>query len=104
MVGTRPMRAPACRAAARHARKSAIVLTISGVSIMRNISPSEAQRARIPEPIPAHTRMNAFRKAISDAFLADEDHFVEQLIPKARLSPGERAGTEALARELVTRT
>ncbi|MBV9571263.1 MAG: bifunctional proline dehydrogenase/L-glutamate gamma-semialdehyde dehydrogenase PutA [Alphaproteobacteria bacterium] len=47
--------------------------------------------------------MNSFRKAISDAFLADEDSFVEGLIPKARLSPAERCATEALARELVTR-
>src|SRR5690349_8977607 len=47
--------------------------------------------------------MNDLRQAISDAYLADEDSFVEQLIPKARFTPGERAGTEALARELVTR-
>jgi RHH-type proline utilization regulon transcriptional repressor/proline dehydrogenase/delta 1-pyrroline-5-carboxylate dehydrogenase len=47
--------------------------------------------------------MNPLRKAIFDAFLADEDSFVETLIPKARLSPAERAATEALARELVTR-
>ncbi|HEY4114497.1 MAG TPA: bifunctional proline dehydrogenase/L-glutamate gamma-semialdehyde dehydrogenase PutA, partial [Rhizomicrobium sp.] len=47
--------------------------------------------------------MNPLRKAISDAFLADEDTIVEDLIRRARLSPGERAGTEALARELVTR-
>src|SRR5262249_40003240 len=43
------------------------------------------------------------RKAISDAFLADEETITEDLIRKARLSPGERAGTEALAGELVTR-
>ncbi len=47
--------------------------------------------------------MNSLRKAISDAFLADEDRFVEDLIPKARLSPTERGATESLARELVTR-
>jgi RHH-type proline utilization regulon transcriptional repressor/proline dehydrogenase/delta 1-pyrroline-5-carboxylate dehydrogenase len=47
--------------------------------------------------------MNPLRKAISDAFLADEDRFVEALIPKARLSPAERTASEALARELVTR-
>ncbi|MBV9062037.1 MAG: proline dehydrogenase family protein, partial [Alphaproteobacteria bacterium] len=47
--------------------------------------------------------MNPLRKAISDAFLADEDSFVEALIPKARLTPTERATTEALARDLVTR-
>src|SRR5690242_10457692 len=47
--------------------------------------------------------MNPFRNAISDAFLADEDRFVEALIPKARPSPAERTATEALARELVTR-
>ncbi len=43
------------------------------------------------------------RKAISDAWLADEDAVIEALIPQARLSPGERAGTEALASELVSR-
>jgi RHH-type proline utilization regulon transcriptional repressor/proline dehydrogenase/delta 1-pyrroline-5-carboxylate dehydrogenase len=43
------------------------------------------------------------RKAISAAYLADEDSIVEGLIPKARLSPGERTGTEALARDLVGR-
>src|SRR5204862_7023758 len=48
-------------------------------------------------------RMNSLRKAISDAFLADEEPFVEQLIRKAKLSPAERAATQALAGELVTR-
>src|SRR5580698_6872838 len=43
------------------------------------------------------------RRAISDAWLADEDAVVDGLIPKARLSPAERAATEALATELVTR-
>src|SRR5271168_3786787 len=43
------------------------------------------------------------RRAISDAWLADEDTVVDALIPKARLSPAERAATEALATELVTR-
>src|SRR4051812_15755138 len=47
--------------------------------------------------------MNPLRKAISDAFLADEDSFVEDLIPKARLTLAERVATEALARDLVTR-
>src|SRR5438046_4286187 len=47
--------------------------------------------------------MNSLRKAISDAFLADEEPFVEQLIRKAKLSPAERAATQALAGELVTR-
>src|SRR5580658_930296 len=43
------------------------------------------------------------RRAISEAWLADEDAVVDALIPKARLSPAERAATEALATELVTR-
>jgi RHH-type proline utilization regulon transcriptional repressor/proline dehydrogenase/delta 1-pyrroline-5-carboxylate dehydrogenase len=43
------------------------------------------------------------RKAISDAFLADEETVVDSLIVKARLSPAERAATEALARDLVKR-
>ena len=43
------------------------------------------------------------RRAISDVWLADEDTIVDALIPTARLSPAERAGTEALATELVTR-
>src|SRR5215470_1817962 len=47
--------------------------------------------------------MNSLRKAISDAYLADEAPFVEELVKKAGLTPAERAGTEALARELVTR-
>jgi RHH-type proline utilization regulon transcriptional repressor/proline dehydrogenase/delta 1-pyrroline-5-carboxylate dehydrogenase len=47
--------------------------------------------------------MNALRKAIPDAFLADEDSFLDVLIPKARLTPGERSDTETLARDLVTR-
>ncbi|HSC18990.1 MAG TPA: bifunctional proline dehydrogenase/L-glutamate gamma-semialdehyde dehydrogenase PutA [Rhizomicrobium sp.] len=47
--------------------------------------------------------MNPLRKAISDAFLAGEDRFVESLIPRARLTSTERAATEQLARELVTR-
>src|ERR1043166_3040525 len=47
--------------------------------------------------------MSDLRKAISDAYLADEETVVAGLIRQARLSPGERAGTEALARELVTR-
>jgi len=43
------------------------------------------------------------RKAISDAFLAEEEAVVDTLIAKARLSPSERAATEALARDLVKR-
>jgi RHH-type proline utilization regulon transcriptional repressor/proline dehydrogenase/delta 1-pyrroline-5-carboxylate dehydrogenase len=43
------------------------------------------------------------RQAISDAFLADEGAVVDTLIAKARLSPVERAATEALARDLVRR-
>jgi RHH-type proline utilization regulon transcriptional repressor/proline dehydrogenase/delta 1-pyrroline-5-carboxylate dehydrogenase len=46
---------------------------------------------------------SSFRKAISDAWLADENALAEELIAKARLSPAERAATEALARELVQR-
>jgi RHH-type proline utilization regulon transcriptional repressor/proline dehydrogenase/delta 1-pyrroline-5-carboxylate dehydrogenase len=47
--------------------------------------------------------ISPFRKAISDAWLADEDTLVDGLIEKARLSPAERAATDALARELVQR-
>ncbi|HEY8697502.1 MAG TPA: bifunctional proline dehydrogenase/L-glutamate gamma-semialdehyde dehydrogenase PutA [Rhizomicrobium sp.] len=47
--------------------------------------------------------MSDLRKAISDAYLADEETVTAGLIRQARLSPGERAGSEALARELVTR-
>ncbi len=43
------------------------------------------------------------RKAISKAWLADEETLVHDLIGRARLSPGERAATEALAGELVSR-
>ena len=43
------------------------------------------------------------RKAVSDAYLADEDALLETLIEKARLSPAEKTATETLARELVTR-
>ena len=45
----------------------------------------------------------SLRKAISDAYLADEDQVLENLIAKARLSPAEKTATEALAGELVTR-
>ncbi len=45
----------------------------------------------------------ALRQAISDAYLTDEEKVLESLIPAARLNPAERAATEALARELVTR-
>ena len=43
------------------------------------------------------------RKAISDAFLADEDAVVSRLIAKARMSAAERAATDKLARDLVQR-
>jgi RHH-type proline utilization regulon transcriptional repressor/proline dehydrogenase/delta 1-pyrroline-5-carboxylate dehydrogenase len=43
------------------------------------------------------------RKAISDAFLADEEAVVDRLIARARLSAAERAATETLARDLVQR-
>ncbi len=45
----------------------------------------------------------ALRQAISDAYLADEDAMADALIARARLTPGERAATEALAAELVQR-
>ncbi|HEV2560571.1 MAG TPA: bifunctional proline dehydrogenase/L-glutamate gamma-semialdehyde dehydrogenase PutA [Rhizomicrobium sp.] len=47
--------------------------------------------------------MDDLRQAISDAYLAEENGLTETLIEKARLSRGEHAATEALARELVTR-
>jgi RHH-type proline utilization regulon transcriptional repressor/proline dehydrogenase/delta 1-pyrroline-5-carboxylate dehydrogenase len=47
--------------------------------------------------------MDSFRQAISNVYLADEETVTAGLIARARLSPGERAGTEALARELVQR-
>ncbi len=43
------------------------------------------------------------RHAISDMFLADEEAVTGALIEKARLTPAERAATEALARDLVRR-
>ncbi|HEY2032844.1 MAG TPA: bifunctional proline dehydrogenase/L-glutamate gamma-semialdehyde dehydrogenase PutA [Rhizomicrobium sp.] len=43
------------------------------------------------------------RAAISAAYLEDEEAVTDRLIPKARLSPEERAATEKLARDLVTR-
>jgi RHH-type transcriptional regulator, proline utilization regulon repressor / proline dehydrogenase / delta 1-pyrroline-5-carboxylate dehydrogenase len=43
------------------------------------------------------------RKAISDAWLADEERLAASLIETARLTPAEQAGTEALARELAQR-
>ena len=46
---------------------------------------------------------SALRKAISDAWLADENSLVDRVIETARLSPAERAATDALARELVQR-
>jgi RHH-type proline utilization regulon transcriptional repressor/proline dehydrogenase/delta 1-pyrroline-5-carboxylate dehydrogenase len=47
--------------------------------------------------------MDRLRKAIADAYLADEDEIVLGLIAKAKLSPGETAATGALARDLVAR-
>jgi RHH-type proline utilization regulon transcriptional repressor/proline dehydrogenase/delta 1-pyrroline-5-carboxylate dehydrogenase len=47
--------------------------------------------------------MNPLRDAISAAYLEDENSVVERLIAKARLSAGERAATDKLARDLVTR-
>ncbi len=43
------------------------------------------------------------RKAISNAWLADEEKLSDELIARARLSAGERAATEALATDLVRR-
>ena len=43
------------------------------------------------------------RKAISDAWLADEERTTANLIERARLTPGEQAATEALATDLVRR-
>ena len=47
--------------------------------------------------------MNPLRDAISAAYLEDENVVAERLIAKARLSADERAATDKLARELVTR-
>jgi RHH-type proline utilization regulon transcriptional repressor/proline dehydrogenase/delta 1-pyrroline-5-carboxylate dehydrogenase len=43
------------------------------------------------------------RKAISNAWLADEEKLAGELIARARLSPAERAATEALATDLGRR-
>jgi len=43
------------------------------------------------------------RKAISQAWLADEESLTEKLIAKARFSSAEQAATEALAADLVQR-
>jgi RHH-type transcriptional regulator, proline utilization regulon repressor / proline dehydrogenase / delta 1-pyrroline-5-carboxylate dehydrogenase len=43
------------------------------------------------------------RKAISDAWLADEEKLSDALIARARLSPAERVASEALATDLVRR-
>ncbi len=43
------------------------------------------------------------RKAISDAYLADEDRIAAERIAQAHLTPAESAGAHALARELVAR-
>src|SRR5262249_54789541 len=47
--------------------------------------------------------MDRLRKAISDAYLADEDDVVTALIARAKLSPAESKATQALASDLVTR-
>jgi RHH-type proline utilization regulon transcriptional repressor/proline dehydrogenase/delta 1-pyrroline-5-carboxylate dehydrogenase len=47
--------------------------------------------------------ISPLRKAISDAWLSDENTLVDRLIEQARLSPAERAATDTLARELVQR-
>ncbi|HEY5047476.1 MAG TPA: bifunctional proline dehydrogenase/L-glutamate gamma-semialdehyde dehydrogenase PutA [Rhizomicrobium sp.] len=47
--------------------------------------------------------LSTLRKAISEAWLADEETLVVELIERARLSPAERAATDSLARELVQR-
>src|SRR5262245_4712831 len=44
-----------------------------------------------------------FRQAISDAYLADEDAVVENLIARAKMTPAEARATDVLARDLVTR-
>jgi RHH-type proline utilization regulon transcriptional repressor/proline dehydrogenase/delta 1-pyrroline-5-carboxylate dehydrogenase len=43
------------------------------------------------------------RKAISEAWLADEERITANLIERARLTPGEEAATKALASDLVRR-
>jgi len=43
------------------------------------------------------------RKAISEAWLGDEERITTQLIERARLTPGEKAATETLASDLVRR-
>jgi RHH-type proline utilization regulon transcriptional repressor/proline dehydrogenase/delta 1-pyrroline-5-carboxylate dehydrogenase len=43
------------------------------------------------------------RQALADAYLENEEAVDARIIGKARLSPAERAATESLARELVTR-
>ena len=47
--------------------------------------------------------MDQLRQAITDAYLADEDTLLESLIAKAKLSPGETAAADVLARDLVSR-
>ncbi|HEY3638136.1 MAG TPA: bifunctional proline dehydrogenase/L-glutamate gamma-semialdehyde dehydrogenase PutA, partial [Rhizomicrobium sp.] len=46
---------------------------------------------------------NPLRKAISDAWLADEEKLADSLIARARLSSAERTATESLATDLVRR-
>lgn len=45
--------------------------------------------------------MEDLRQAISRAYLADEDSLVEELIVGAKMTPGEQAATDVLARDLV---
>jgi RHH-type proline utilization regulon transcriptional repressor/proline dehydrogenase/delta 1-pyrroline-5-carboxylate dehydrogenase len=47
--------------------------------------------------------MNGQRKAISEAYLADEDGLLDRLVQKARMTPPEEAATSTLARTLVSK-
>ncbi len=47
--------------------------------------------------------MDKFRRAISEAYLADEDEALAGVIAKAKMTPAEAIATEALARTLVSR-
>jgi RHH-type proline utilization regulon transcriptional repressor/proline dehydrogenase/delta 1-pyrroline-5-carboxylate dehydrogenase len=47
--------------------------------------------------------MNGQRQAISEAYLADEDELLGDLIPKARMTAAEEAATSALARTLIAK-
>src|SRR2546423_8140477 len=46
--------------------------------------------------------LQELRQAISAAYLADEDTLLEQLIPKAELTPAEHSAAELLAGDLIT--